>query len=88
MKHVTISLRLDSDFVKHLNLAMSLKHPKWFEGDYSGHTGQITAIDCIAAVALAEARGALPEQVHMVIPREWRLNIEAVHEARTVEEAA
>jgi len=85
MKHVTISLRLDSDFVKHLNFAMSLKHPKWHEGDYSGASGQITAIDCIAAVALAEARGAFPEQVHMAIPMEWRPHIEAVHDARIVE---
>jgi hypothetical protein len=76
---------MDSDFVKHLNLAMSLKHPKWYEGDYHGPGGQITAIDCVAAIILAEARGALPKQVHMAIPHEWRPNIEAIHDARKVE---
>ena len=83
MKHVTISIRMDSEFIKHLNLAMSLKHPKWFEGDY--RRGKITAIDCIAVIALAEARGAHPAQVHSVIPHEWRPNIEAIHDDRKVE---
>lgn len=85
MKHVKITLRLDSDFVKHLNLAVKLKHPQWNKGDYSGHTGQITAIDCLAVVALAEARGAFPEEVNAVIPHEWRPHIEAIHDARAVE---
>lgn len=82
MKHVTIAIRMDSEFVKHLNLSAHLKYPKLLT---EGVDKQITAMECLAILALLEARGALPEQVHMAIPHEWRPHIEAVSDKRVVE---
>lgn len=81
-KHVTVAIRMDSEFVKILNTHVQLAHPGALSGDADK---QLTPGAVLAVAILAEARGALPEQVHMAIPHEWRPHFEVLHDARKVE---
>ncbi len=78
MKKVTLSIRVDSQFVNLLNVSVQLGRLR--------DKDQLTAIDQLALVVLGEARGALPEQIHAALLPEWRSTHEALHDARIVEE--
>ena len=77
-KRVRICLEVDSHFVRMLNATVHLK------GLGPELDRQHTALEVLGVVVLAEARGALPEQVQAFTPIEWRAHIEAVHDAREV----
>ena len=79
-KLVTVGLRVDSEFVKLLNLNVGLK------GGSPLDLGDRDVAGVLAGVFLLEARGATEEQVHMAIPPQWRPHIEAVSAMRIVEE--
>lgn len=79
-KKVTVALKVDSEFVKLLNLNVNLK-----AGGMADLSGRDVA-GVLAGVFLLEARGATPEQVHAAIPQNWRAHIEAVGDLRVVEE--
>ncbi len=81
MKIVTIGIKMDSYFVGLLRSSVGLKGLPDIDR-------QLTPIEVLAVVALAEARGAIPEQVHALTPPEWRPHIEAITEARGVEEVS
>jgi len=81
MKRVTVTLKVDSEFVSLLHAAVHL-------AGLGPDRAQHTPIQALAVVFLAEAMGALPEQVHALTPIEWRPHIEAVSDARVVEVVA
>lgn len=83
VKLVRITLEMDPEFIKHLQTTISLSGLGNLEENYKQHT----ALDALGVVALAEARGALEEQVHALTPIEWRPHIQAIHDLRTVEES-
>lgn len=80
MKQVTVGIKIDSHFVRLLHTCVGLKQ---LGPDLDR---QHTPMEVLAVVILAEARGALPEQIHLLIPPEWRPHIEAVTEMRKVKE--
>lgn len=80
MKHVTVGITVDTEFVRLLRASVGMKR---LGPDLNR---QHTPIEVLAVVFLAEARGAIPEQTHSLIPPEWRPHIEAVTELRKVEE--
>ena len=89
MKRVRIALEVDEHFVRMLTATVMLDERtkmaltgRHVAGDPSPR--QLTAADVVAVVVLAEARGALPEQVQAAIPPEWRDNITALHALRAV----
>lgn len=75
-KKVRIALELDERFVRLLKANVGLSNPD----------RRHTPSDALAVVVLAEARGALEDQVHILTPIEWRPHIRAVHELREVTE--
>ncbi len=77
MKRVTVALKVDSEFIKGLNLNVGLKRDRDIKD----------VAQVLAEVFLMEARGATEEQVHATIPIEWRPHIEAVSSLRAVEES-
>ena len=78
-KVVEITLRLDSQFVRLLNANAGLSGGMVPEGQQDPRS-------ILARVVLAEARGAHAEQTAMIIPPEWRGNIDIVPEKRKVYE--
>lgn len=80
MKRVRICLKLDEYSVRLLNAQVMLK------GLGPDLDRQHSPMEVLAVVVLAEARGAFPEQVHLLTPPEWRPHLEAVHRMRTVVE--
>lgn len=78
MKRVRIALEMDLHFVSMLRATVGLK------GLGPDLNRQHTALEVLGVIVLAEARGALPEQVHLLCPPEWRPHIEAVTDARHV----
>jgi hypothetical protein len=82
-KRVTVAVKMDSHFVALLSAHVQLAYPGALTGD---RDRRLTPGGVLAVAILAEARGALPEQVHMAIPPEWRPHFEVLHDARRVEE--
>ena len=81
-KRVRVTIELSQSFLRLLNANVSLNG-----GIVSDRP--LTAHAVLTRVVLAEARGATEEQVHLIIPPEWRPDIEAVHaERRVIEPAA
>jgi hypothetical protein len=80
MKKVTVTLKLDSEFIKFLNFSVQLGGLR--------QKREMTAIDQLALVVLGEARGALVEQIEEVICPTWRPHIEVLHDKRVVEEVS
>lgn len=78
MKRVRIYLELDEHFVRLLNAQVMLK------GLGPDLDRQHSPMEVLAVVVLAEARGALPEQVNFLTPPEWRPHLEAIHDLREV----
>ena len=78
-KHVTIGIRMDSEFVSLLRASVELSGLR--------HKDELTPIQQLALLALAEARGAHEEEVHILILPTWRPHIETVSELRKVEES-
>lgn len=78
-KRVRICLELDEHFVRLLNAqAVGLK------GLGPDLNRQHSPMEALAVVVLAEARGAWPEQVHLLTPPEWRPHLGAVPRLRRV----
>jgi hypothetical protein len=78
-KVVEITLRMDSQFIRLLNANIGLS---------GGMTPDVQDVrGVLARVVLAEARGAHAEQTALIIPPEWRGNIDIVPERRKVYEA-
>lgn len=78
-KVVEITLRMDSQFIRLLNANVGL----------DGGLVPDRALDpthLLARVVLAEGRGAHAEQTALLIPPEWRGNIDIVPERRKVYE--
>lgn len=78
-KVVEITLRMDSQFIRLLNANIGLS------GGMTPDTQDVRGV--LARVVLAEARGAHAEQTALIIPPEWRGNIDIVPERRKVYEA-
>ena len=78
MKKVTVSIKVDAQFVNLLNASVQLGRLR--------DKDELTPIDQLALVFLGEARGALPEQVNAVILPCWKSNIEVMYDERKVEE--
>lgn len=78
MKRVTISIEMDSEFVRLLraNVALSRLHEK----------DELSPSEQLALTACAKARGGLQEQVWATILPVWRPHLDVVSEARKVEE--
>ena len=76
MKKVTIGLTVDSHFVKLLQAEAMMGQ--------LAERDRLTPGQQLALVALAEFRGAIPEQTHAAIPPCWRPHIEANSRARVV----
>lgn len=83
-KRVKIAISVDSHFVSMLKATCNLD-PR-MSAQIRGEGAELTAAGVLALVALGEAQGALPEQVHAMIPPTWRPHIEAVSEDRVVTE--
>lgn len=77
-KVVEITLRMDSQFIRLLNANIGLS------GGMTPDAQDVKGV--LARVVLAEARGAYAEQTALIIPPEWRGNIDIVPEARKVYE--
>jgi hypothetical protein len=82
MKRVRITLEVSSSFVRMLQATCQMSQLIGSE-----QKDKLTALEVLGAVALGEARGALPEQIHAMTPIEWRDDIEPVSDMRTVIEA-
>ncbi len=84
-KRVVVAIEVDEHFVRLLNaqVALSPRGLRGLEGSRSD-----TPSEVLARVALLEARGAFPEQIHAAIPNEWRPHIEVVSDLRRVKEDA
>jgi hypothetical protein len=80
MKRVQIVIEMDEHFVRLLNAQLTLKKI----GPNSDK--QLSPMEVLAVVALAEARGAYPEEIHAMTPIEWRPHIEAITKSRLVKE--
>ena len=78
MKRVRVTLEVDEEFVKLLNLNVCVQTGGYAELEKRDVTG------VLAGVVLLEARGALPEQIHAAIPPAWRPHIEVISENRLV----
>jgi len=78
-KVVEITLRLDAHFVRMLNGKVGL------DGGLVPDR-QLDPGSVLSRLVLAEARGATEVQVSLIVPPEWRANIEAVHSKRRVYE--
>lgn len=78
MKRVRICLELDEHFVRLLNAQVMLK------GLGPDLDRQHSPMEVLAVVVLAEARGAVPLQVHLLTPPEWRPHLEALPPLRAV----
>ena len=76
-KQVTVAVKIDSHFVSILNASVELNQLR--------HRDQLTPIDQLALLVLAEARGAFPEEVHAITLHEWRPHIEVLHDMRKVD---
>ena len=88
MKRVRVTLELTERFVKLLYASCQLANilPK-MDGT---ERAQLTPIELIAMLVLAEARGAPEEQIASMIPLEWRdaeIEPQVVHDQRQVIEA-
>lgn len=77
-KVVEITLRMDSQFIRLLNANIGLSV------GMAPDTQDVRGV--LARVVLAEARGAHAEQTALIIPPEWRSNIDIVPERRKVYE--
>jgi len=75
-KRVRITLEVDSTFVRLLNANLQMK-----EGLLKGER-MPDVLQALGIVALGEMKGALPEQIHLMLTPEWRPHIEAVHDER------
>lgn len=80
-KRVTVALSVDSSFIRLLNASVQL------DGGMDPDK-EIDVRGVLARVFLAEARGAFKEEVHAIIPPQWRPNIEAVSDLRSVKEVS
>jgi hypothetical protein len=78
-KVVEITLRVDSQFVRLLNANVGLSGGIIPDGPQDPRS-------VLARVVLAEACGAHAEQTALIIPPEWRGNIDIVPERRKVYE--
>lgn len=78
-KVVEITLRMDSQFVRLLNANIQLS------GGIQPDRG-LDPPNVLARIVLAEARGAHAEETALIIPPEWRSNIDIVPERRKVYE--
>lgn len=78
-KVVEITLRVDSQFVRLLDANIGLTG-----GMYPDFPQDVRSV--LARVVLAEARGAHAEQTALIIPPEWRGNIDIVPGQRKVYE--
>ena len=81
-KRVTIAIEMDSHFIRMLKTTTHLRGLGNDKEEYKNHT----AADALAVVVLAEAIGAIPEQVHSLTPIEWRPHIQAISDYRKVKE--
>jgi hypothetical protein len=79
MKHVTVAVRMDSEFITMLNANVALSRLR--EKD------ELEPMQQLALTILTEARGGYEEQVHASILPCWRPNFEVVSELRKVEES-
>ncbi len=79
-KHVTVAVKMDSEFVRLLNANVRLS-------DLTNRD-EMTPAQQLALIVLMEARGAQEEQIHAAILPAWRPSIEVVHELRKVEETS
>ncbi len=76
-KRIKITLDMDANFVRLLNVNVELSGGLMAEKDLS-------VVDQLARVVLAEARGALEGQVHACIQPKWRAHIETEGDERRV----
>ena len=79
-KRVRITIEMDSTFIRLLNANVML------DGGLTPDKVQDVR-GVLARTVLAEARGAHETQVDLIVPPEWRANIEAIHDERRVFEA-
>lgn len=79
-KRVRITIEADSQFVRLLkaNVALSGLRDK----------DRLEPIQVLALVACAEMCGGLETEVDLLVPPEWRGNIEVIHSERRVTEMA
>jgi hypothetical protein len=82
-KRVTVTIEVSEHFVRMLQASCQM-------GRLVGadQKDKLTALQVLGVVVLGEARGALPEQIHIMTPIEWRNDIEPVTEARIVRETS
>lgn len=81
-KRVRVTIEMDTHFISLLNANVGLT-PGGLRGD---NLKRQAPDEVLKRVVLMEARGASEEQVHVVIPPEWRPHIEVVHDERRVSE--
>jgi hypothetical protein len=79
-KRVRVTLELSESFVNLLRVNCQLSGLGNLKEEPKQH--DVRAV--LAIVALLEAMGATPEQVHAETPIEWRNDIEAVSDRREV----
>jgi hypothetical protein len=79
-KQVTISITMDSEFVKLLNFNVGLSRLR--------DKDELTPSQQLALTVLAEARGGLSEEVHATILPSWRPHIWVEEDGRKVKEVA
>ncbi len=77
MKHVTVAVRMDTEFISLLQANIELSGLRTKD--------ELEPIQQLALTVLSEARGALEEQVHATILHAWRPHFEVVSELRKVE---
>lgn len=77
-KLVTVAVKMDSEFVKLLNVSVGLSQLR--------DRDEMDPIHQLALTILAEARGGLEAEVHQTILPAWRPHLEVVSSLRKVEE--
>ena len=80
MKRVRLTLELDSEFIKLLQLNCQM------QGLTGNEPKRMDTIHALAILVLGEARGATEAQIRAKTPIEWRPHIEAIHSERKVTE--
>lgn len=87
MKRVRVTIEMDANFIKFLNLWCLAEEVGPFARRPGAPIHRLASTSLVALV-LAEARGAPPDQVADMVHDDWAGQIRAIHEDRKVEEVA
>ncbi len=77
---IRITLDMDTEFIKQLKANINLSNIEKKQEDGK----KLTAIQTLGLISCYEARGSTNEQIHSLIPNEWRSHIHVISDERKV----